>query len=149
MLVHLSGELGQWQSRLTPLVDLSAWDLAGTTDVHLNVTRMAEKIEIHSMQGALQQLHAHSPTLGWYIDEPVVQLKGQGEIETDTGRVALRDVGIEANTFSILRRRRRSRSRVAVRWVCWGRSNSPVIWRSCIVGRCDRANRRRSVLPVA
>ncbi len=102
MLVHLSGELGQWQTRLAPLVDLSAWDLAGTTDVHLNVTRMAEKIEIHSMQGALQQLHAHSPSLGWYIDEPVVQLKGQGEIETQTGRIALRDVAIEANSFSIL-----------------------------------------------
>ena len=102
MLVHLSGELGQWQTRLAPLGDLSAWDLAGTTDLHLNVTRAADKIEIHSMQGALQQLHAHSPSLGWYIDEPVVQLKGQGEIETQTGRIALRDVAIEANSFSIL-----------------------------------------------
>jgi hypothetical protein len=101
VLVHFSGELGQWQTRLAPVVDLSAWDLSGTTEMHLNVTRTAEKIEIHSAQGAVQQLHAHSALAGWFIDEPVVQFKGQGEIAVQSGSLALRDTVIEANTFSV------------------------------------------------
>jgi hypothetical protein len=101
VLVHFSGELGQWQTRLAPVVDLSAWELSGTTEAHLNVTRTPEKIEIHSAQGAVQQLHAHSASSGWFIDEPLVQFKGQGEIAMQSGSLVLRDAIVEANTFSV------------------------------------------------
>lgn len=99
LLIHATGQLEQWKSRLAPWLPLAEWELAGTADLHANVTWTPVATTLHSLEGSIQQLHARGA--GWFIDEPIVQVKGSGEYQSATRRLAFNQMVLESSTASL------------------------------------------------
>jgi hypothetical protein len=55
VLVHCSGDARRWQTRLSPWIDLRDSSLVGSADIHANLTWSPPSLDLHSLQGLVQQ----------------------------------------------------------------------------------------------
>ena len=99
LLVHTTGNLSQWRARLNPWIDLNTWQLAGTADIHANLTWTANACELTSLKGSVQQLQARNGT--WFIDEPIVQFDVSGRYDAASRQIELVKASIESSTASL------------------------------------------------
>jgi len=155
LLIHCSGDVAAWRTRLAPFVDLSGWDLGGTADAHANVTWTPAACEVHSLKGAIQQLHVWSSK--WFIDEPIVQFEMAGRYDLASRRVELSGTTIESSTASV----RSERASIALstagslgllgevtfladlekleRWTRHPQRSAALVWAGQLNGRADLA----------
>jgi hypothetical protein len=99
LLVHLTGSLAQWRTRLAPWVDLQNWQLAGTVEAHANATWTPTLCELHSLQGSIQKLQATNGR--WFIEDPLAKFTASGRYVPDRGRIELGKTAIETSAASL------------------------------------------------
>jgi hypothetical protein len=99
LLVHLTGSLAQWRTRLAPWVDLQNWQLAGTVEAHANATWTPALCELHSLAGGIQNLQATNGR--WFIEEPLVKFTAAGRYAPDRRRIELDKTAIETSAASL------------------------------------------------
>ncbi len=100
LVIELKGELARWLPRLEPwLGDLPDHDLHGQTRLTAQARYQAGSLEISRADATVAQLKYQGA--GWHVDEPQVQLSGQGRWDTPKQRFEMDQATLRSAALNI------------------------------------------------